>query len=137
MGDSILGRDMYRKLANRTWVLRKISRHYHHGAGPLFAFSLDIRPAGTIGLFSSYWIYICNDLSSPGGRIQITSNHHQSFTCGLERIRTMGMSGNKGYITVIDALLGDGSRHDFTIEIKLAAENHEAGFSELINFFGY
>ena len=64
MAECIMDRRVYGALSRKDWKIKGIQKHYHYGYGPLFAFSMVIKPLTCF--LGRYWIWICNDLIGAG-----------------------------------------------------------------------
>jgi len=126
---------VYKTLSSKIWILKSVERRYQYGDGPLFAYSVDIRPYKSP--FNTYWLHICNDLSAPGARIQISSLGGLGYSTELSNV-SMGIQKQyHGYIYLSDVKIEDGPSRDLEIKIFLPDQDTVEKFNDMISFFGY
>jgi hypothetical protein len=126
-------REVYQALSRKSWKIKKIDKHYHHGHGPHFAYSIDIAPKNS--LFNKYWIHMSNEVAGGGAMLQITSPRGKGYNTEMRNV-SMGIAGpSRGYIRIDNIRQEDGGSRNLEIDIYFGSNDNRSEFEEMMDFF--
>ena len=135
MSICIMNKNVFKVLTSKNWQIQRIHKYNYHGTGPLFAYAIYLKPPSSS--YRKYRIHIWNNMTCPGGRMQIISPRRKCYICELSKV-SMGITrSNDGLIRVFKVNVTYGLIRDLDILIKLSSQDYYYNFFEVAEFFKF
>ncbi|MFO7773885.1 MAG: hypothetical protein R6V59_08165 [Dehalococcoidia bacterium] len=132
----VMSNKMYSTLSSRTMVLHKVRKHYHHGSGPLFSYSLYLKKPLLPAVFGEYSFQFMNELHAAGGMLHVSHSGRQ-YSTPLHNVELYSQGAQTGIIVVDDVILLDMSRGSLSINFRVKDAATSSLLAEMVEFFGY